>query len=133
MNQTTTTTTAVKTTKFANLKRLWTVADWPLALRLTALFSLAGGVTLALSAAALYLALARSIRNEQDHFLVSKLNAVRALLREGLNVNALREEAEEDWLSQQYIQVYLRILSADGASVIAESPQMGRAVAVDAF
>src|SRR5258708_6098799 len=120
-------------TTFTNLRRLWTVADWPLAVRLTALYALAGGVTLALSAAALYLALARSIRIEQDNFLASKLNAVRALLRENSDANALKEEAEEDWLSHQYVQVYLRILSADGSTSIAESPRMSRFVPTSAF
>jgi two-component system heavy metal sensor histidine kinase CusS len=116
-----------------NLKRMRSVADWPLALRLTALYTLSGGITLALLTASLYLALARSVRNEQDHFLVSKLHSVRMLLRDGSDVNSLRAEAEEDWVSQQYIPVYLRVLSADGSVAIAESPTMDRQIPPAAF
>src|SRR5947209_844983 len=99
---------APTTTPAETPTRWWTRAAWPLTLRLTALYALSTAIILSLIAASLYFTLAASIRHEQDNFLASKLRAVRVLLHENADdVAALREEAEEDWVTQQYVPVYV--------------------------
>src|SRR5437660_11432657 len=97
---------------------------WSLSLRLTAWYLLSSFVILLAASVAMYVMLARNLTREHDQFLVDKIRILRQQLRDRPdNIPDLKEEVEETWAPRQYMQVYARVVGADGRLLV-ESPHM---------
>src|SRR5579862_4875686 len=97
---------------------------WSLSLRLTSWYVLWSFVILLAASVAMYVMLVHNLTREHDQFLVDKIRILRQQLRDHPdNIPDLQEEVEETWAPRQYMQVYARVIDADGRIVV-ESPHM---------
>jgi two-component system heavy metal sensor histidine kinase CusS len=106
---------------------------WSLAARLTAWYAGSAFALVLACTGLLYVALARSLDRDDDDSLADKVHALRAALRGRPGDGAaLRHEAEAALEGRQLSKVYVRVLGADGRSVL-EAPGMGEALPPEAF
>ena len=95
-----------------------------LAVRLTAWYSTASFLLVALATLALYLALADNIRHISEQMLVDELDVCRALVKvRGGDMHALHEEVEVDSAIRRYQRFYVRVIDPQGR-VLATTPGM---------
>jgi two-component system, OmpR family, heavy metal sensor histidine kinase CusS len=82
-----------------------------LALRLTAVYALAGLLMVVVSTASLYFVLVTELERSTDLFLADKLNVISTMLREHPNdLDDLREEVELESAARKYEHFYIRLL-----------------------
>jgi two-component system heavy metal sensor histidine kinase CusS len=96
-------------------------ASWwdTLALRLTAVYAVAGLLMVLASTACLYFVLVTELDRSTDLFLADKLNVIRTMLRERPDdLDALREEVELESAARRYEQFYIRLLDERNASLM---------------
>jgi len=90
-----------------------------LAFRLTAAYSLAGLLLIALTTASLYLVLRAELDKSTELFLADKLHVLRTMLRERPDdEDGLREEIELESAARRYQQFYIRLLDEHGAPIL---------------
>lgn len=86
-----------------------------LALLLTAWYTSASFVVVAVASGLFYLALADNLRKISEQSLLDEVDVCRALVREqGGNSHALHEEVEIDSAVRRYQKFYVRVLDANG-------------------
>lgn len=107
--------------------------SWSLAARLTAWNAGSAFVLILVATGFMYWALGRSLDQEDDNQIADQVRVLRDLLadRPG-DLEAVRQEAEQEFLSRQHTQVYVRLMDGDGR-VLVETPGMGRLLAPTAF
>lgn len=108
-------------------------ASWSLAARLTAWNAGSAFVLILAATGFLYWALGRSLDQEDDNQIADQVRVLRDLLadRPG-DLEAVRQEAEQEFLSRQHTQVYVRLLD-EGGRILVETPGLGRLLAATAF
>jgi two-component system, OmpR family, heavy metal sensor histidine kinase CusS len=97
------------------------LASWwrTLALRLAAVYALAGLLMVLISTASLYFVLVSELERSTDLFLADKLNVIRTMLRERPDdQDALREEVELESAARRYEQFYIRLLDERNAPLM---------------
>ncbi len=106
---------------------------WSLAARLTAWNAGSAFALILAATGSLYWALGRSLDQEDDNQLADQVRVLRDLLadRPG-DLEAVRQEAEQEFLSRQHTQVYVRLMDAAGG-VLVETPGLGRLLPPTAF
>ena len=86
-----------------------------LAVQLTAWYSTASFVLVALSTLLLYLGLANNLKHLSEQLLLDEVDVCRALIRvRGGDSHALREEVEVDSAIRKYQRFYVRVLDPQG-------------------
>jgi two-component system, OmpR family, heavy metal sensor histidine kinase CusS len=96
-------------------------ASWwdSLALRLAAVYALAGLLMVLVSTACLYFVLVTELERSTDLFLADKLNVIRTMLRDRPeDQDALREEVELESAARRYEQFYIRLLDERNAPLM---------------
>lgn len=89
-----------------------------LALLLTAWYTSASFVVVAVATALFYVALADNLRKISEQSLLDEVDVCRALVREqGGNSHALHEEVEIDSAVRRYQKFYIRVLDANGTAL----------------
>lgn len=97
---------------------------WSLAARLTAWYSTASFLLVALATLLLYFGLVDDIRQISEQMLIDELDVCRALVKvRGGDNHALREEVEVDSAIRKYQQFFVRVLDPDGKA-LATTPGM---------
>src|SRR5258705_6608330 len=101
--------------------------------RLTLWYSLSAFLLVLVSTAALYAALVSNLDAEDDEFITDTVNIVRASLREHPgDTSELRRMVEWEWTHRQYGQIFVRVLTTDGQTLI-ETPGMASTLSARAF
>lgn len=104
---------------------------WPLAVQLTAWYSTASFLFVALAMMLLYFGLADNIRQISEQMLIDELDVCRALVKvRGGDNHALREEVEVDSAIRKYQQFMVRVLDPNGKA-LATTPGMDAVMAAD--
>ncbi len=112
------------------LRRSARPRSWSLATRLTVWYTCSASVLVLVATAFLYRVLVRYLDQEEDLFLADNIQDMRQLLKEQPdNMAALTQEVAENG---RYIQVYIRILTEGGQTVV-ETPGMTDALAPSIF
>jgi two-component system heavy metal sensor histidine kinase CusS len=97
-----------------------------LAVLLTAWYTTAAFVVVAISIGALYLVLANNLRKISEQALLDEMDVCRALVRErGGDSHALHEEVEIDSAVRRYQKFYVRVLDSSGMA-LSTTPGMNR-------
>ncbi len=97
-----------------------------LAVLLTAWYTTASLVVVAVTIGSLYLVLANNLRKISEQALLDELDVCRALVRErGGDSHALHEEVEIDSAVRRYQKFYVRVLDSNGAA-LSTTPGMNR-------
>jgi two-component system heavy metal sensor histidine kinase CusS len=97
-----------------------------LAVLLTAWYTTASFVVVAVATGSLYLVLANNLRKISEQALLDELDVCRALVRErGGDSHALHEEVEIDSAVRRYQKFYVRVLDSSGAA-LSTTPGMDR-------
>src|SRR5262249_19727964 len=97
-----------------------TRAPWSLAARLTAWYAATAFLVVLVATGFLYRALASNLESEDEQYLADKVRGLRVALRlSPHNLSALAEEAR--WAARQPVSLSLRVLDADGATLL-ETP-----------
>src|SRR5215510_4896772 len=98
--------------------------SWSITARLTLLYTVSTGGMLLLSTVFLYWVLASNLAWEGHQFLADKTHVLRGIFRDHPNDrDALEEEVLSEVAAHQYTRYYIRILYADGSTVL-ETPGM---------
>jgi two-component system heavy metal sensor histidine kinase CusS len=97
-----------------------------LAVLLTAWYTTAAFVVVAISIGSLYLVLANNLRKISEQALLDEMDVCRALVRErGGDSHALHEEVEIDSAVRRYQKFYVRVLDSSGKA-LSTTPGMNR-------
>lgn len=97
-----------------------------LAVQLTAWYTTASFVVVAVATGLLYLALANNLRKISEQSLVDELEVCRALVRQrGGDSHALHEEVEIDSAVRRYQKFYVRVIDP-GGTALSTTPGMDR-------
>jgi two-component system, OmpR family, heavy metal sensor histidine kinase CusS len=101
--------------------------------RLTLWYSASAFLLVLVSTAALYAALVSNLDAEDDEFITDTVNIVRASLREHPgDTSELRRMVEWEWTHRQYGQIFVRVLTTDGQTLV-ETPGMASTLSARAF
>lgn len=90
---------------------------WSLATRLTAWYGFSAFAILVVATGLLYWALAATLDREEDLFLSDDISLLRTLVR-GHDDRMLVSEIEEESMARQFSRVYVRLLDADGHTLL---------------
>jgi len=92
----------------------------PLSLLLTAWYTTASFLVVAVATGLLYLGLATNLRKISEQIVLDQLDVCLALAREhGGDLHAVLDEAEVDSAARRYQKVYIRVISPDGTELSA--------------
>ena len=106
---------------------------WSLAARLTLWFFITSFTLILVATVYLYLALAKNLDREDDHFLTDRARGVLALVRERpTDQEAIQKQVAWAGAAHPESVIYLRVIREDG-QVIAETPGMGEVLASSVF
>ncbi|QEL20472.1 heavy metal sensor histidine kinase [Limnoglobus roseus] len=99
---------------------------WPLAARLTAWYAGSAFLLVAAAVGFLYWVLARSLDRQDDNLIADQVRVVGDVLAERPgDLEAVRQEAEQEFQSRQHTQVYVRLIDAGGRTLV-ETPGMAK-------
>ena len=106
---------------------------WSLSARLTLWFFVTSFSLILVATGYLYLALAKNLDREDDHFLTDRAKGVLALLREQ-PTDQVAIQKQVAWAGATHPEsvIYLRVLREEG-HVVAETPGMGEALSSSVF
>ena len=106
---------------------------WSLAARLTLWFFVTSFTLILVATGYLYLALAKNLDREDDHFLTDRVRGVLALIRERpTDQEAIQKQVVWSGAAHPESVIYLRVIREDG-QVIAETLGMGEALPSSVF
>ena len=106
---------------------------WSLAARLTLWFFITSFTLILVATGYLYLALAKNLDREDDHFLTDRARGVLALVRERpTDQEAMQKQVAWAGAAHPESVIYLRVLREDG-QVVAETQGMGDALPSSVF
>lgn len=100
--------------------------SWSLAARLTVWYAGSAFLLIVAAVGFMYLMLTRSLDREDDNQIADQVRVLLDLLAERPgDLDAVRQEAEQEFQSRQHTQVYVRLLDP-GGRVLVETPGMAR-------
>ena len=106
---------------------------WSLAARLTLWFFVTSVTLILVATGYLYLALAKNLDREDDHFLTDRARGVLALLREqSTDLEVIQKQVAWSGAEHPESVIFLRVLREEG-HVVAETPGMGEALPSSVF
>ena len=106
---------------------------WSLSARLTLWFFVTSFSLILVATGYLYLALAKNLDREDDHFLTDRARGVLALVRERpTEQEAIQKQVELAGAAHPESMIYLRVLQ-EGGQVVAEMPGMGEVLPSSVF
>lgn len=97
--------------------------SWSIAARLTAWYTATAFGLVLVATGLLYWAFVQNLRDEDQRLLADKVQVLRTLLRERAPNAAALKEVEWEWAARQYEQVYVRVLTDRGETLV-ETPGM---------
>jgi len=101
--------------------------------RLTLWYAASAFLLVLVSTAVLYAALASNLDTEDDEFITDIVNIVSESLRDHPDdISGLRRMVEWEWTHRQYGQIFVRVLTTDGGTLV-ETPDMPSTLSADVF
>jgi two-component system, OmpR family, heavy metal sensor histidine kinase CusS len=106
--------------------------SWSIAARLTAWYTATAFSLVLVATGLLYWTLVQNMRDEDQRRLADKVQVLRTLLHERGSDAAALKEVEWEWAAREYEQVYVRVLTDRGETLV-ETPGMATALPASAL